>query len=504
VTENHQIQNIVIVGGGSAGWMTASSLRTVLPPSINVLQIESPRVATVGVGEGTIPTIRTFLKSLQVDEREWMTACQATFKMGVRFDNWCHGSDWWWHPFFFRHPKYDEKRLVDSWVLHRSRGMPQFQNAASLYDYCISWQLAEERRCPRFRSSYGSFQDWDSDHSFHLDAAKFGAFLRDHIAVPRGVEHIVAHVDHVTCDEHGRIRQLLLDSGRTVDGDFFVDCSGFRRLLMNAVNETAWTSFSNDLLCDRAIAIQVPYQDVWSEMRPFTRSTALSCGWVWQIGLFDRIGTGYVYSSAFISDDEAENELRQFIGRDRVSGINANRIPFEAGHLKNPWSGNCVAIGLSEGFVEPLEATALGVTQHHIAQLGRILKQATYSVDQVRQYNQGVRRVYDEIRLFLLAHYCFTSRTDTAFWKTSGALASPLTDSIRDGNILPTAETVGTQVFSPQSWLCLLNGFGQLPNAPLEQSRETLNMAEMQQARDSQQSVRDGFVRQLTYLRQYH
>ncbi len=497
----HSVRSIVIVGGGSAGWMAAAYLRKVLPADVLITQVESPHVATIGVGEGTIPVVRDFIGALQLDEREWMTACQATFKLGVRFDNWFVGDDWWWHPFFFRHPSCEEKRLVDAWLFHRQQGAERFETAASLYDYCMSWQLAKENRCPRFRASFGDFENWNSDHAFHLDAALFGQYLRDRVALPAGVEHVVAHVSHVECAETGQISCLHLEDGRQIAGDLFIDCTGFRRLLMQSIGPASYTSFANELLCDRAMAFPVPYEDPWSEMRPYTLSTAMSAGWIWQIGLFHRVGMGYVYSSQFIEDDRAEEELRAFAGEHRVRDLNVNRIRFQAGCLNAPWINNCVAVGLAEGFVEPLEATSLGVTQHHLKKLAAILERESYSADQIDSYNRDVRAIYDEIRRFLVSHYCFTHRTDTPFWRAVAELDSPLKTLRAQSAATIPADVVGTRVFSTQSWVCLGAGLDGLPSGRAAQHSGVLSIDEMVRARDSQRRVLDGFMRQYDFLR---
>jgi tryptophan halogenase len=433
-----------------------------------------------------------------------MTHCQATFKMGVRFDNWCGPNQWWWHPFFFLHPDHSEKRLVDAWLVLRQMGVPAFQDPRTIRDVCMSWRLAGEHRCPRFRSTHGDYESWDSDHAFHFDAGLFGHYLRDQVAVPGGTTALIGHVVGVDVDETGWIQALRLDDGRRIEADFFIDCSGFRRTLIGQLPGFQFNSFSSELLCDRALAMPVPYENPWREMLPYTLSTALSAGWVWQISLFHRMGMGYVYSSKYLNEDQAEAEFRQFLGLQRVAPLAVHKVQFEAGCLECPWVNNCVALGLAEGFVEPLEATALGVTQHHIKRIQQILARPDGFAAHVDGHNRLVREIYHEIKRFLVSHYCFSQRRDTPFWRDVTRLKSPLHEVVARAAARIEPSDVGTSVFATQSWICLAAGFDVLPPGRPAETEGLPTEAHLRAATDSQHRVLDGFIRQLQYLRHLH
>lgn len=489
-------QRIVIVGGGSAGWMAAAYLRKKLSTNVPITLVESPRVGKIGVGEGTIPIIRDLIELIGLEERNWMTACEATFKLGIRFNNWLERGSWWWHPFYFNHPQFPEKGIVDSWLAERTSGRPEFQDLASLKHGCMSWQLAKGNRAPRFLASVGDFEGWDSDHAFHFDAHLFGQCLQA-AAKRDGVRHVVDHIVDVCVNSKGHIASVTTESQGAIEGDFFLDCSGFRRLLMEAVSDSAFISYGQELFCDAAVTLPVAYEDPAVEMRPYTVATALNAGWVWQISLYHRIGVGYVYSSRYLDRDDAERELREFIGPGRVDKVAANHLRFAAGRLETPWVKNCVAIGLAEGFVEPLEATALGVAQHHLKKTAEIIA-SPWEQSAIDQYNRAVAQIYAEVKRFLVAHYCHTARRDTQFWRDVAQLESPWQETGRREELVVPRQA---SVFAPQSWTCLAAGFDCLPRRPTAPSGgKVLSFEQLAAAQQSQQRVLPGFLHQWRFL----
>jgi hypothetical protein len=502
MVERLPFHKIVIVGGGSAGWMAAAYLRRRMPLNVAISLVESPDIPTIGVGEGTLPSFRAFVGELGLDARDWMKRCEATFKLGVRFDNWWNKDRSWWHPFFFHHPSHGERALVDAWLHHHACGDPQLRRPETLRAYSLSWKLARTNRCPISAGNGGATDEWISDHGFHLDATLWAEYLRKSVAVPRGVEHVRGQVTNVIKNPSGWIEALALDGDRSIAGDFFIDCTGFARRLIREVSPARFLPFGQELLCDRAVALRVPYRHPEREMRPYTLATALSSGWVWQIGLFHRLGAGYVYSSSFLSEEEAESELRNFLGEERVKDLTANRIRFTSGRLEEPWVGNCVALGLSEGFVEPLEATGLAVIQHRLREIARILSAAPrFSQHETSEYNREANYIFDEIKQFLVCHYCFSRRTDSTFWcevrKRRPAVVE--VEWRKAGH--PGGDLAGRRVFFPQSWICLATGLRALPQLLVKTPvGSLLGRDEMETVRSTLEELSRAFLPQKRYL----
>lgn len=406
------VKNIVIVGGGSAGWMCAANLSKRLE-NVNISLIESPNVPTIGVGESTVPPIVNFMQSLGLDETDWMPACQATYKSSICFRHF-HGTDHnrIWFP-FSRTWSVANRPANRHW-LYKYFTDDNYNDRFSLYNYCT---LVPEicMQGKTIRSLPGS------SYAYHLDATALGEYLKA-FSKAHGVRHIADTIQEVTLAEDGTINHLKLEHGEPLTADLFIDCSGFRSLLLGQTLKEPFDDYYDSLFNDKAIAIRLPFADKEAEMVSYTLCTALSSGWVWTIPLYNRLGTGYVYSSKYLSADEAEKEFRDYLGKffdtERVEAAQAKHLDIRVGKHQHTWVKNCVAIGLSAGFIEPLESTGLQIVQSQIHLLTETLKgRNDYNCMDVAIYNNSITNLLNSIRDFIVCHYALTSREDTPYWK---------------------------------------------------------------------------------------
>lgn len=424
------VKNVVVVGGGTAGWMTAAYLKKALQ-RLDVTLVESANLRSIGVGEGTFSTIKLFLDFLELDERDWMPRCNATYKLGIRFADWATRPGHFYHP-FQRFEVVDGFNLGE-WWLHLKRHEEPFDSA------CFTVPaLCDAQRSPRFldgsvfddkvRDQFGSGAELAknkalSEHrvqypyAYHFDAHLLADFLRE-VSVGLGVRHMIDDVVDVPLHEDGSIARLVTRDHGALEGDLYIDCSGFRGFLVNQVLGDPFLPFSDSLLCDRALAFQLPIDVRVTGLDPCTTSTALSSGWSWNIPLYGRLGTGYVYSSQFLSEDEAEAEMRAFLGP-AADGITPNRIRMRIGRQTNAWVKNCVAIGLSAGFLEPLEASGIFLIQNGIEELVRHFPDGQLDEAVIQSYNRVVAECLDGVRDFLILHYAASDRRDTPFWRAT-------------------------------------------------------------------------------------
>ena len=382
MTMSRNVVNVVIVGGGSAGWMTAAYLSKALEKNVHITLVESSNITKVGVGEATFSSIRSFFDFLGLREYEWMPKCNATYKMAIKFVNWNSDRKHFYHT-FERFDFIDGFSISEWWLKLKSCSEP--------FDYSclIAPVLCDSKRSPRYFD--GKVFDDKTEHLFsddhfaekklirltdaegqypyayHFDANLIARFLKDY-SMHRGVKQIVDDVVDVKLIEDGSIDCIYTKRHGSISGDLFIDCTGFRGLLINKALGEAFISFSESLLCDSAIAMQIPSDIKKDGINPYTTATALSSGWVWDIPLYGRSGTGYVYSSAFKSEEKAEQEFREHLG-EASNNCKASHIKMRIGRNRNSWVKNCVAIGLSSGFVEPLESTGIFFIQHGIEEL---------------------------------------------------------------------------------------------------------------------------------------
>lgn len=454
---NRRIERIVIVGGGTAGWMAAAALAQFLrgTRASNIVVIESSQIGTVGVGEATLPTIRGFNHVLGIDEVDFIRKTQATFKLGIEFVDWNRLGGVFFHPFASYGAPQGAAAFHHSWLRLRQLG-----DSSELGEYCLSVAMA---RLGRFaqpaitpKAPFGAFS-----YAFHFDAALYAAYLRDY-ALARGVTRMDRRiVDVVLRGEDGSIEAVVVDGGEHIAGDLFVDCSGFRGLLIEGALKTGYEDWTHWLPCDRAVAIPCERR---ADPPPFTRATALDAGWQWRIPLQHRTGNGYVYCSQFISDDEAASVLQgRLEGR---SLAEPNFLRFTTGQRRRFWNKNCVALGLAGGFIEPLESTSIALIQSGISKLLTFFPDRGIEAADVDEANRLMREEFERIRDFIILHYKATQRTDTELWRSCSAMDIPETLARKialfrsRGHIVRYAE----ESFEDSSWLTMYAGFGILPN----------------------------------------
>ncbi len=470
------VEKVVIVGGGSAGWMTAAYLGKALR-NVEIVVVESPAVPIIGVGEATFSTVKLFFDFLGLEESDWMPACNGSYKMGIKFVDWKGDGTHFYHP-FQRFEVVDGYSLGDWWLQLK-------QHEETFDEACfITPALCEARRSPRFldgtvydekvrdrfalpaveSNSALAHHRVQYPFAYHFDAALLARFLRDY-AVARGVRQLLDNVDDVALGEDGSIAAVQTHQHGALTADLFIDCTGFRGLLINKALGEPFQSFSGELLCDRAVALRVPLDDrAQRAMEPFTTALAMPAGWMWTIPLYGRLGAGYVYGSAFVDAEEAERELRARMGP-AAAGLEANHIRMRLGRCRNSWVRNCVAIGLASAFVEPLESTGIFFIQHGIEALVRHFPADRIAPETLRSYNRQVAACIDGVRDFLVVHYWAAARADTDFWRATKQITLP--DALAErfplwATRLPDERNINPffHGFEAYSYSCLLLGMG--------------------------------------------
>lgn len=415
--QNKTIENIVIVGGGAAGWLTANHLAVKLKPLVNkhlsITLIESPDIPTIGVGEGTVPMIRKTLQLFGIDEGDFIKECDVTFKQGIKFANWTYNPDQKPNDYFhhlFDYPLINELDKASEYWLAR-----QNDDTSSFVD-TLSWQgkLCDQGLAPK-NITDPQYQG-RSNYAYHLDAGKFSKLLSENACQKLGVKHVKANVKHVNVAENGDITSLITDTAGIIDGQLFVDCSGFRALLIEKALGVEFVDKNNVLFTDTALAVQLPYDTPNQAIRSYTKSTAQKNGWIWDIGLTTRRGTGFVYSSSHTSEDAAIECMNEYLKQD-CQTLAMRKISMKIGHRKTFWKNNCVAIGLSQGFVEPLEATGLLVFDVTAKMLADLFPSNRIHMDLVaKKYNERVQSSWEKVIEFIKLHYFISKRDDSEFW----------------------------------------------------------------------------------------
>jgi tryptophan halogenase len=439
---------VIVAGGGTAGWLTAYSLVTRLGKLLDITLVESDQIGTVGVGEATIPTMRTFHGLIGIDEKEFMAATQATFKLGIQFDNWGQQGDSFFHSFGEIGQRSWMAEFHEFWMEAKAQGF-----VGSLDEYCLELKAAKANK---FSTMAGKKP---VNFAYHMNATAYAAYLRGK-SEKAGVKRIEGRIKHVQNDEAGNISSLLLEDGKPVLGDVFIDCTGFRGLLIGDNLDVGYEDWSHWLAADSAIAVQTQAVEA---PRPYTRAIAHSSGWQWRIPLQNRVGNGIVYASQFLSDDEAQDTLLANLTGQTIT--EPRQLRFKTGRRKKAWHKNCIAIGLSSGFLEPLESTSIHLVTTAILRLMKLFPFGGNTTMLAEQFNREAQLELETVRDFVILHYHQTQRNDSAFWDHYRSMAVP--DSLvhrmamfrENGYAWP--DDVG--LFRVDSWVQVMMGQGLMP-----------------------------------------
>jgi hypothetical protein len=486
--DDNRIRNVLVLGGGTAGWMAASYLGKALGPAVTITVVEAPAIPRIGVGEATIPNLhKVFFDFLGLSEEEWMRECNASFKMGVRFINWrtpgvgeaqareqSTGRPDHFDHLFGLLPNYENLPLSHYWVHQRLTGATD-----EPFDYACYRQPAvlDRKLSPRFADG----TKW-VNYAWHFDANLVADFLRRFATQKQGAVHIEDRFTHAEIDQRGFITAINTESGRRMEADLFVDCSGFRSLLINQVMREPFLDMSEQLLNDRAVATAVSHDDEADGIEPFTSAIAMSAGWTWKIPMLGRFGTGYVYSSRFLSQDEAAEEFCRMWDLDPGSQ-QLNHIKFRVGRNRRAWVRNCVSIGLSGCFLEPLESTGIYFIYAALYQLVKHFPDKRFDPILIDRFNREIETTFDDTRDFIQAHFSLAPRDDTPFWrackelkladafaekvamyKAGLAIDMPVTD---ESSYYGNFEAEFRNLWSNANYYCIFAGLGFLPEHPL-------------------------------------
>jgi tryptophan halogenase len=448
--EQQQTLRVVIVGGGTSGWMTAAALARVLQGKYPITLVESDDIGTIGVGEATIPMIQLFNRLLDLDEDEFVRQTQGSFKLGIEFVNWGRLGDRYIHGFGVVGQENATVDFHQYWLKMHLTG-----KAKPLEAYSINTAACQANKFMRPRLDMPASPLSQIAYAFHFDASAYARFLRGY-SETRGVQRVEGQIAEVMVrDGDGHVSGLVLKSGQKVEGDFFIDCSGFRALLIEGALKTGFEDWSHWLPCDRAVA--VPCESA-PELTPYTRSTARQAGWQWRIPLQHRIGNGHVFSSKYISEDEATAVLMSNL--DGPPLADPRPIRFTTGKRSKAWNKNVLSIGLSSGFIEPLESTSIHLVQMGIAHLLTWFPAQGFADADRDQYNRTMSQEYEWVRDFIILHYKATERTDSPFWNYCRTMEIPATlqqrlDLFRShGRVYRE----GNELFTKLSWLQVMHG----------------------------------------------
>ena len=446
-----RIRKIVIVGGGTAGWMTAAAMARLLrDDEISIRLIESEAIGTVGVGEATIPHILYFNRLLGLDESEFMRRTHATFKAGIEFVDWGGLGQRYIHPFGAYGEPMNSLHFHHSWLRYDQMGKAQPLDKYNLIVEAARLGKFQKPEGGRLNASSGAYS-----YAFQFDAGLYARYLRE-IAEAGGVKRTEGKISHVSRQpETGHVESVTLETGETVPGDLFIDCSGFRGLLIEQTLQSGFEDWSAYLPCDRAVARAC---ERVAPPLPYTRATAKSAGWQWRIPLQSRTGNGHVYCSEFISDEEALESLNRDLDGPVTS--EPNFLKFKAGVRKSPWNRNVVAIGLSSGFLEPLESTSIHLIQSAIARLMENFPDKAFNQPDIDYYNRRTQLEYEQVRDFIVLHYCATQRDDSPFWNYCRTMQIPQTLADRLAVYSENARLYrhDNELFDENSWLAVLHG----------------------------------------------
>nr|AKQ20699.1 tryptophan-6 halogenase [uncultured bacterium] len=485
--EDHRIRKVVVLGGGTAGWMTASYLGKALGPDVALTVLEAPSIPKIGVGEATVPNLhRTFFDFLGLAEDEWMRECNASYKMGVRFINWrtpgageAKARELRGKPDHFDHlfgllPNHANLPLSHYWTAERLAGRTD-----EAFDYACYREspVLDAALAPR----HADGSRW-TNYAWHFDAHLVADFLRRFATERQGALHVEDEMTEPVIDHRGHITALRTKSGRLIEGDLFVDCSGFRGLLINKAMREPFLDMSDHLLNDSAVATAVPHDDEANGVEPYTSAIAMSHGWTWKIPMLGRFGTGYVYSSRFTSPDEATKELCDMWGLDPETQP-LNHVKFRVGRNRRTWVRNVVSIGLSSCFLEPLESTGIYFITAALYQLAKHFPDKRFDPVLADSFNREIETMFDDSRDFLQAHFSLAPRQDTVFWRSckelelaenfKGKLAAYRAGlavnmpAVDETTYYANFEAEFRNYWTNSSYYCIFAGLDYLPEHPL-------------------------------------
>ncbi|MDG1066521.1 MAG: tryptophan 7-halogenase [Luminiphilus sp.] len=463
--EHQKIKHVVIAGGGTAGWMAAAAVAKLLGKTVKVSLVESEEIGTVGVGEATIPTLLTLHELLKIKEQDFISAVGGTFKLGISFENWHDVGKDYIHSFGYTGKDCWAAGFQHFWLKGKELGISK-----DFGEYCNEWAAAKQNR-------FAVLPNKNLNYAYHFDSSRYAKFLRK-IAEEHGAVRIEGKIEAVQQHEQtGFITGLRLESGQQVDGDFFVDCTGFRGLLIEQTLHAGYDDWQHWLPCDSALAVQT--ENVQPPI-PYTRSIAHEAGWQWRIPLQHRTGNGLVYCSKFWSRDEAEAKLRGNLEGELVT--DPRPIKFQTGTRRRHWVKNCVAVGLSSGFMEPLESTSIHLIQRSIVRFMQMFPSDGVRQPDIDEFNNQMKFEIENIRDFIILHYHVTNRTDTPFWRHCRTMEIPESLQHRIDLFKETGRVfkVPTELFGENSWTQVMLGQGLTP----EQYHPIVNMMDEQELRD--------------------
>ncbi|GAB3031145.1 tryptophan halogenase family protein [Bowmanella dokdonensis] len=459
---NSSNKRIVIVGGGTAGWITANLMATHWgDKGFDITLVESPDIGIIGVGEGSTPPLKGFMDTVGITESQWMPECNATYKVGITFRDWSvkPGFTQYVHPFLCQPDQFTAPAFFHNSFLRRKgvelEGHPDH--------FFLTTELIRQKLAPLTPANF----PFEINYGYHFDSGLLGQYLARH-AAGKGVKHRLATISDVVLDGQGNIDFLLTEKGEKIKGDLYVDSTGFKGQLIQQALKVPFISFAESLFNDSAVVFPTTPDE---EIAPHTVSTALKYGWAWRIPLTNRTGNGYVYSSGFVDADTAETEFRQHLGL-LDSDVEARRLKFKVGRVAQHWVKNCLAVGLSQGFIEPLEATALDMVQETVVRFIEAYNQGAGSDQHRDDFNHRISTRFDAIRDYIVCHYRISSRTDTEYWRACGSnekislsLRSILMSWMAGNNITDELEKQKLDAYFPNvSWNCLLAGKGIYPD----------------------------------------
>jgi tryptophan halogenase len=451
-----RIEKVIVVGGGTAGWMAAASLNEHFKHTeTKICLIESSQIGTVGVGEATIPTIRRFYQTLGMTDAEVIKATKASCKLGIQFNDWHKQGSSFIHPFGAYGQNLNNIPFHHFWAKLLQEG-----SSDQLSDYCLAVQLAQQNKFstpPKNPKSALAVFDW----ALHLDANLFAKLLKDH-SLNRGVEHYDEKIVSANlASENGHIESLVLETGKVIAGELFLDCSGLEAILIEKALKTGYHDWSNWLLCDRAVAVQ---SELHGEIPPYTQANAKKAGWQWRIPLQNRQGNGHVYSSQFISDDEALDSLVKNIQGNLLT--DPKLFSFTPGRRKKFWNKNCIALGLAAGFFEPLESTNIAMVETAIERIKLLFPNKSFDPCLSKEFNVITTKEYESVRDFVILHYKANQR-DEPFWQHCRGLEIPedLAHRMELFNSRGYLPRHRYEIFQPNSWLSVLNGYQVMPRS---------------------------------------